>query len=123
MAWTVDRLTQHLGIPEETAQQVLALVRGRKDPLQTPETRRWADSCYHRPSGGELVMHALDQLLETSGVEVIEDPADPRQAAALYLNAGDTYTPTILFDSCTRRYRLTTWGDFVEALEAEQLEA
>lgn len=34
-----------------------------------------------------------------------------------YLNMGDTYDTTILFDSRTEQFRLGSWGDFVERNE------
>ena len=34
-----------------------------------------------------------------------------------YINTGDTYSPTIVRRSCSNTYRISTWGDEVEALE------
>jgi hypothetical protein len=38
---------------------------------------------------------------------------------ASYLNAGDTYSPTILLDHEERKFKLTTWGDFAEEYESQ----
>lgn len=36
-----------------------------------------------------------------------------------YLNMGDTYDLTIIFDSRSERFYLSSWGDVVESLERE----
>lgn len=39
-------------------------------------------------------------------------------SGALYLNTGDTYNTTLLYDVEEDRFYITTWGDWVEAEEA-----
>lgn len=36
-----------------------------------------------------------------------------------YLNMGDAYADTIIFDSRTEQFRIGCWGDVVECLESE----
>lgn len=60
-------------------------------------------------------MRNLDRLLETHGVEAIFDRNG--RAVAEYLNTGDTYTTTILYDHTTRSFRVTSMGDWVEHYE------
>lgn len=60
-------------------------------------------------------MRALDELLETHGVEAIRNRNG--HAVAEYLNTGDTYTTTILYDHTTRSFRVTSMGDWVEHYE------
>ena len=33
---------------------------------------------------------------------------------ALYVNMGDSYAGTLLFNTITKKFSLTTWGDFAE---------
>lgn len=78
--------------------------------------RRLAE-CYHPPETSDLRMHVLDDIAGTFGVGAVygrgQDPDDPRTRPALeYLNAGDTYRPTIL--RVRGRYRLGSWGDWAE---------
>jgi hypothetical protein len=40
-----------------------------------------------------------------------------QEIRALYINSGDTYNATLLYDRDTRRVYCTTMGDFVESLE------
>lgn len=79
-----------------------------------PKTNAWMDSCFHKPRRIELIMSALDELLEFHGVEPLWSDRDDMRPVADYLNGGDTYTPTILFLHDTQSFRVTSWGDFVE---------
>ena len=70
-------------------------------------------------------MEYCDRLLETCGVEAIDQPGAYiskywLDTVALYLNSGDSYTPTILADIEEHQFILTTYGDFVEELEQQQ---
>ncbi|ESR23658.1 hypothetical protein N177_2888 [Lutibaculum baratangense AMV1] len=37
---------------------------------------------------------------------------------ALYVNMGDSYAPTIVYDVASGEYLFTSWGDVVEAADA-----
>jgi hypothetical protein len=67
---------------------------------------------------------ALDELLGTHGVESIRTTEHIDRywfdCRACYLNTGDTYNTTILFDTKKDRFYLTSWGDFVESLEGKK---
>jgi hypothetical protein len=64
--------------------------------------------CYHTPSVSDVRMHVLDALAGTHGVETF----DTRKGYCTYLNAGDTYAPTLV--RFQGSYRVTTWGDIAE---------
>lgn len=72
----------------------------------------------------ECRMAALDELLETCGVEPIRtsEYIDPYygEIRASYLNTGDTYCSTILLDHKKDRFYLTSFGDFVESLDGKK---
>jgi hypothetical protein len=36
----------------------------------------------------------------------------------LYINFGDTYSPTVLYDTVNGEFLLTSWGDFYEVQSA-----
>jgi hypothetical protein len=67
---------------------------------------------------------ALDELLGTFGVEPIRTTEHIDRywfdCRACYLNTGDTYNTTILFDTKKDRFYLTSWGDFVESLDGKK---
>lgn len=63
----------------------------------------------------EVLIYA-DKILTGHGVEALV-AEDGDTLIATYVNMGDTYAPTLLFDWTDVRWRLTTWGDFVETAE------
>jgi hypothetical protein len=66
-----------------------------------------------------VLMARADFLLDGHGVEYVSQG----EAAAAYVNFGDTYTVTLLLDDTTTpTFRLTSWGDFIEAWENEHIE-
>jgi len=65
--------------------------------------------CYHPPSTPDLRLACLDAALGTYGVEAFETA---RGEVVEYLNAGDTYTPTIV--RFRGNYRVACWGDYAE---------
>lgn len=79
-----------------------------------PATNKWIADCHNKPRRIDLILSALDECLECSGVEAFRSGNDTQSAIAEYLNTGDTYTATILFRHDTGTFRLTSWGDFFE---------
>lgn len=68
-------------------------------------------------------MKEVNWILEGHGVEPIRDPDsyDPYygDVVALYVNMGDTYNATVLFDIPEWKFEVTTWGDWVEKVERQ----
>lgn len=62
-------------------------------------------------------MSALNEILEMSGVECISRAGREMEAPLVtYLNAGDTYTATIVqYRGGT--YAISSWGEIVESME------
>lgn len=90
---------------------------------RAPECQARILECYTPPPQWDLRMHALNTLSGLHGVECLT-PATiqcgPSEypngyGRAWYLNAGDTYTPTLIF--WRGRYRVQSIGDFVETME------
>lgn len=65
----------------------------------------------------EALSYASD-LIEGFGVECIWGDAIPENGHSPdveYVNTGDTYTPTVIYDRVTRRFLWgACWGDIVE---------
>lgn len=104
---TAKYMTQHLNIDLATAKVIRGLMVSSIDPESVDATEQWVRQCYHRPSDAELIMHAIDAMLENHGVEYINE----RYA---YSNTGDSYAATIIYDNETGRYAVGSWGDLVE---------
>jgi hypothetical protein len=75
----------------------------------------------------EYRLAALDELLGTFGVEPIRTTEHIDgywfDCRACYLNTGETYNTTILFDTRKDRFYLTSLGDFVESLDGKRDES
>ena len=109
------------------ANLALLIMRGRVDvedhPKRFPVTTSWINACYHRPKSFEIKLEALNELLKGCGVESIcvEDrwvDSYCGNTVASYVSVGETYATTILRDNEQCKWKLTSWGDFYEALEA-----
>jgi len=93
----------------ENAPRAKALLRmNREQLLRTPIGKARAAECYNPPSTQDIRMECLNALGNFYGVEGL----DTKKGECLYLNAGDTYTPTLVrFNGV---YRIATWGDIAE---------
>ena len=60
---------------------------------------------------------ALDALLQTQGMEYVAHRLDDRHGShgLTFLNTGDTYTATIIYDHHRGTLAVTSWGDIVES--------
>ena len=114
---TATRLIEAFG--EDTGARLYAVLHGQIDPLSFPTVAAWDRACYHPPGTWDLRLAAADVVLDGSGVEGITIDGDCYPCAE-YVNLGDTYTTTLVHDIPAGRIRIGSWGDFVEALEAER---
>lgn len=84
-------------------------------------TLDYARSCYNSPWVGKtwrttLALHAINAIAETCGVGTVglsDYPASPRYE---YLNAGDTYTLTLVYDRDRDYLMISSWGDIAERI-------
>jgi hypothetical protein len=131
MAIKAERIAEEFGASLFDANLALLIIRGRftdeKFPSvfqrRFPQTQAWLNACFHKPRPREIALEMLNELFDTCGVEAIEHEtiyvdSYYRNIVASYLNTGDTYAPTLLLDHIDNRWRLTSWGDFVESLDA-----
>ena len=63
----------------------------------------------------QAALHKADSLICGYGAGTIYHPS--RGVIAFYVNTGDTYAATLLWNAATKAWRVTTFGDFVEMLE------
>ena len=77
-----------------------------------PAVIAWERECFNPPRMAEKRMVALDNVLETCGVEYIARGTNAKSPAITYCNAGDSYATTIL--RVNGVYRVGCWGDIVE---------
>jgi hypothetical protein len=64
-------------------------------------------------------LETANKLIEGYGIEAIRGEAPTyrfyyQDIVALYVNTGDTYTGTVVYDVEKQQFQLTTFGDWVE---------
>lgn len=106
-----DRLT------DEQMNQAIALINGKVDPSKYTSVQDLLGRCCNKPSNIERIMCALNEVLEGYGVEGLEREYVDRyhqNIQATYINFGDPYIPTIIFDDVKRKFLVACYGDFIE---------
>lgn len=126
---TMDQLRQAFpeidGIKLELVKRIINKDMDSNELESFEANEKWIKQCFNRPSDNELAMNALNELLEGHGVEPIrlEGAYVNRyydNIIASYVNMGDTYITTIVFDHVSQSYLITSWGDFYESAEINE---
>ena len=104
---SVKALRQLFGADAPKAKALLLMTRAQL--LQTPVGAARLAECWHAPTTQDIRMECLNALGEFHGVEGF---TIRRGGECLYLNAGDTYTPTLVRYGAS--YRVGCWGDIAE---------
>lgn len=73
--------------------------------------------CYHAPKWYDVRMHVLDSL--DNGLYGLESIQSTNGEYADYLNAGDTYNPTVIY--WRGSYRVQSIGDFIETMQRQSI--
>ena len=106
-----DRLTV------DQIKQAIALINGKADPMQYESVQKWVSQCYNKPPEIDKILEALNEVLEGYGTEPLRGAHVDGyhwDCQAVYINFGDTYTPTIIYDNVKDKFLVSSWGDFVE---------
>lgn len=119
---TVSELIR--AFPELNKQQAKNIITWMKKPISIMEQEYEEEfpGRYYTWTKAQCVSEIMEKLykwLDIYSVEAIRDKNfwdnwywhDTR---ALYLNTGDAYSVTILYDTRDERFYITTWGDYVE---------
>jgi hypothetical protein len=84
----------------------------------------------HTPEAVDEVLELANRLMDAYGVEALDAEPDYgyyfnryyRGIIALYVNTGDTYIATLLYDTENEIFMVEGWGDFLEAWERDHPE-
>ena len=88
-----------------------------------PRALRSLSSLVRRACESEITTHEAlreaDKILRGHGVDYtrIRTRRGPRGTAFHYVQMGDTYDATLVYDELSARFRVTSWGDMIEAWE------
>ena len=105
----------------DTGKALRRLLDGRTDPKTIPATASWVAQCYNHPRDSELIESACNAVLSGFGCEAIEAQSAWSDFycsfVAGYINMGDAYATTLLFDYYRGSVYICSWGDWVETSE------
>lgn len=97
---------------------VNGILDGSIEPVHFSSVREWRDRLHNEPKDYELKLEALNEALDESGVEsLIEDG----KVIASYVNNGETYQATVVYDHEKEEFLITSWGDFYEEWKTENV--
>lgn len=116
---SIERMQSVLSIDLETAKRIRKIMEAsnlEKVCELSENARRWVSACYRAPGLSITKMYAIDEVLETHGIEYQGKGSNQKSPAFDYCNAGDTYAPTVLLIWGTNgpRFAVGCWGDIVE---------
>ena len=115
-AWGIDRTTT-LKIKEVIKDQSIKL-----DQFKSVQHLR--KQCYNPPDRITEQMEVLNELIDGFGIESIriEDYWHSnywQDVIGVYVNLGDTYILTIIYNVIDEQFEFTSWGDYYESKEKE----
>jgi len=109
---SVKRISECLSVENAIAKQIRGIMDGSTDPLTVgTKASQYVKDCFNRPDQHVVKLYAIDELCETYGVEGFGSV----YGTADYCNTGDSYTPTVLYFSHSRRFRIGCQGDYVKS--------
>jgi hypothetical protein len=110
-----DMITR-LRITQEQAKELHSMMRNWE----------WSEYAAEGETTQYTIMERANEIMNGFGVENLtdENAYDPywQNTIALYVNMGDTYNSTLLFDVGEGEFILTTWGDWFEEYERRKNE-
>lgn len=102
---------------EKQVAQIHALLHGLADPDDLPVVQDLVKACWHPPAQIDRLLCALDHVAQTHGVEALRLASG--RVVAEYLNTGDSYTGTVIYDRFgDTPWQVTSVADFLDVLEA-----
>jgi hypothetical protein len=80
-------------------------------------SEKWKDKSVHPSYLASKLLEGVSVRLEGFGVEGILD--EEKGIDLMYVNMGDPYIPTVLFDGSKNQFLAAAWGEVVEEKECE----
>jgi len=98
------------------ARNILEMVRA--ELLALPAGAAREKQCYHSPKTYDIRMYCLDAI--EPGLHGLESMKSTGGEYADFLNAGDSYVPTLIY--WRGMYRVQSVGDFVETMARQSVQ-
>lgn len=105
-------------------QAVFDLIRGKTDPETYKSVETWVRECFNEPSDHDKLMLAINEEIEGYGVNAISEDGykSGMWPVMEYVNQGESYATTVVYDRIDDEFLITSWGDWYESYESEKLE-
>ncbi len=124
--WTINELMKTWQLNKMQVQLIRKVIYDPEFDLAKwfGSVRNRINECYNKPDRVDLQLTAINEILEGFGIESIEVSSDLFQdryywnSIGLYVNLGDTYTLTVIYNTVDRLFEFTSWGDYFESMES-----
>jgi len=109
-------------VDSETIDSIYKVINGEVDLSQFKSVNHLRKQCYNPPNELNEKLEALNELIDGFGIESsrMENYYKDHywsDCICLYVNQGDSYALTIIYDVVNDRFEFTSWGDWIEAME------
>lgn len=127
---SINYMEKHLNISREIAQKIrkvfldstnyhnynIFVDNADKIHATFPSVYSWLASCHHLPSNEEIKLEMINVLLKGHGTEILseENWGNFRYPHYSYVNMGDPYITTILYDYKKECFICSCWGNIAE---------
>lgn len=113
---SVKRMVEYLNIDKDTAKKIKAVLTGKTNLMDYKSARELEFQSYNPQDKLTLALYAIDELLNTCGVEYIEsvDDTPTYPEGVEYCNTGDTYGATLIYDHRDGQWRIADIGTIIE---------
>jgi hypothetical protein len=77
------------------------------------------------PDMVDEIMEILNDRMGGFGIEALRGKENDKylgDVIALYIDMGDTYARTVIYDTQEKEFHLKSWGDFMESRESSDVE-
>lgn len=101
---------------------IIGMINGKYAPEFFYGAKSWLNHCYNIPSTQELILEAIDDIIDGHGIDSLYAHDDEFHDTPMgqYINMGDIYATTIVY--VDNEYLITTLGDYIEYAESKGLQ-
>ncbi len=104
-------------ISAEVRKTLRAIIHRNADISGYASVQKRIAECYHQPDRIDLLLTACNEVLGGYGIEAIRGSWVDRyygDTRYLFVNMGETYAETVIYDTERGVFSLASWGDVVE---------
>lgn len=103
----------------DRAHEARELLEKKRKTTDYESVRVWEAQSFNRPRYTERLMCALNEIAGALGVDALFKATDANQPVYEYLNMGDSYAATLVFNREAHTIRVASIGDILERSRME----